>query len=129
MINTMTNSPFTTGSTKLRVGLLISYLCLFGLFTIYTTNALLNGKLLSVVFIMPCLTLVIFLPGLWQHRHRTYNWLCFVILLHFTVAVTNVMSPSGDLSDILQLTFSSILFVTAMMSSRWLQYWHLENNN
>ena len=125
--STFSSSPLITGSPSLRTGLITSYLCVFGLLATYTVSAIITDRLTSIIFILPCLTLLIFIPGIWQHKHRTYNWLCFVILLHFTVAVTNVMSPAGDRLDILQLIFSSVLFVSAMMTSRWLQYWGLDN--
>jgi uncharacterized membrane protein len=125
--NTISSSPLITGSLSLRAGLIISYLCVFGLLATYAVNAIITDKLASIIFILPCLTLLIFVPGMWQHKHRTYNWMCFVILLHFTVAVTHVMSPLIDMFDILQLIFSSVLFLSAMMTSRWLQYWSLEH--
>ena len=125
--NTISSSPLITGSLSLRAGLIISYLCVLGLLATYAVNAIITDKLASIIFILPCLTLLIFVPGMWQHKHRTYNWICFVILLHFTVAVTHVMSPLIDMFDILQLIFSSVLFLSAMMTSRWLQYWGLEH--
>lgn len=126
--NTFSSSPLTTGSVSLRAGLIISYLCIFGLLATYTVSAAITERLTSIIFILPCLTLLICVPGMWQHQHRTYNWICFVILLHFTVAVTHVMSPLIDVFDVLQLIFSSVLFLSAMMTSRWLQYWRLDNH-
>ncbi|MBB3167805.1 DUF2069 domain-containing protein [Simiduia aestuariiviva] len=68
------------------------------------------------------LPLVIFVPGMLAKHYRTYSWLCFVVLFYFIVGVTNVMSPLADVHGWVTLVASTVLFNTAMMTSRWLQY-------
>lgn|SRR5690554_4398719 len=75
------------------------------------------------LLLVQCVPLLIFVPGLVQQRYRTYSWICFVILPYFTWSVVNVMSPLIRWHDIAVLILSVIIFVTAMMASRWLQYW------
>jgi uncharacterized membrane protein len=58
-----------------------------------------------------------------QQRFRTYSWICFVILLYFTWSVVNAMSPFVRWQDILVVALSVIIFISAMMISRWMQYW------
>lgn len=77
------------------------------------------------LLLVQCVPLLIFVPGLVQQRYRTYSWICFVILPYFTWSVVNVMSPLIRWHDIAVLILSVIIFVTAMMASRWLQYWQV----
>lgn len=102
-----------TFAKRLSQGLLV------GLIVLYVTAGLMSEQILWVIMLMPCLSLIIFLPGMLSNHARSYDWLCFVILIHFTVAVTNVMSPSGAWNDWLQLMLSVVLFISAMMASRW----------
>ncbi|MEJ2444955.1 MAG: hypothetical protein P8Y42_16155 [Exilibacterium sp.] len=43
------------------------------------------------------------------------------MLIYFIAYVVNVMSPLYTWPDSLALTLTVIMFITAMMSSRWLQ--------
>lgn len=99
---------------------LASYVALLLLFT--STNIIGHEGGLTL-WLLQCLPLLILAPGLMQQRYRTYSWLCFVILLYFTWSVTNVMSPLGFWRDWLVLILSAILFISAMLASRWLQHW------
>lgn len=101
---------------------LASYVALLLLFT--STN-IIGGQGSFKLWLVQCLPLLILVPGLMAERHRTYSWLCFVILLYFTWSVTNLMSPLGFWRDWLVLLLSTVLFIAAMMTSRWLQYWRL----
>src|SRR5690554_523184 len=103
-----------------RMLFLISYgilILLFCLLNIFAAGG--SFKL----WLVQCFPLLIFIPGLVQQRYRTYSWICFVILPYFTWAVVNVMSPLIRWHDIAVLVLSVIIFITAMMASRWLQYW------
>lgn len=72
---------------------------------------------------MQCLPLLIFLPGVLQKHHKTFSWICFVTLLYFTAYVVEIGSPLFHWSDVIGLSFSIVLFIAAMMTSRWLQHW------
>lgn len=103
-----------------RAVFLASYVALLLLFTamnIFTADGSIK------LWLVQTLPLLIFIPGLIQQRFRTYSWICFVILLYFTWSVVNVMSPFINWTDIVVVTLSVVIFITAMMASRWLQYW------
>lgn len=66
--------------------------------------------------------LLLFIPGVWIGHHRTYSWLCFVILFYFTAFVVEAMSPFATLADYLATGLTVVLFLAAMMASRWRQH-------
>lgn len=99
---------------------LASYVALLLLFT--STN-IIQPEGGITLWLLQCVPLLILAPGLMQQRYRTYSWLCFVILLYFTWSVTNVMSPLALWRDWLVVILSVILFISAMLASRWLQHW------
>ena len=66
--------------------------------------------------------LAILLPGLYAERYKTISMLCFVTLLYFIVAVTNLFAPTASLLDVAELVLLVVLFPAAMMFSRWKQY-------
>lgn len=68
------------------------------------------------------LPLLILVPGLIRQTFRTYSWLCFVCLVYFTV-IFPVAYTRSLWSDWLITTLVTILFLSSMMTSRWLQYW------
>lgn len=100
-------------------GLILSLLC----------DGLLTGTnlLLLIIAITP---LLIFLPGLYREDHRSLVMLCFVSLLYFTVIVTNLYEPDRTLFSISALVAVVLLFIAAMMYSRWLRAkQHLSRKN
>jgi uncharacterized membrane protein len=103
-----------------RAVFLASYIALLLLFTAMNIFAA-DGSI--KLWLVQTLPLLIFIPGLMQQRFRTYSWICFVILLYFTWSVVNVMSPFINWTDVVVVTLSVVIFITAMMASRWLQYW------
>ncbi|GLS25460.1 DUF2069 domain-containing protein [Marinibactrum halimedae] len=72
---------------------------------------------------MQTVPLFIFIPGMIKRTHRTFSWMCFVILIYFTAFVVEVGSPMFVWTDALGLTLSIVLFISAMMTSRWIQHW------
>jgi len=128
----MSDATSTNMPPKLVIGRAISFSCLLGLILLYSVTSWIHNNP-PIIYIIPCLTLVIFLPGMMRNQHRSYNWLCFVILIHFTVAVTGVMSELSAWNDWVQLCLTISLFNAAMMTSRWLQAWrhsmHEQNND
>ncbi len=110
---------------KLCVGRALVLASYTGLLLLFSSWNIINPEGGIKLWLVQGIPLLIFVPGLRQDRHRTYSWLCFVILIYFTWSVTNVMSPLGFWRDWLVLALSVILFVFAMMTSRWLQYWRL----
>lgn len=75
------------------------------------------------LWLVQSIPLLIFIPGLVQQRYRTYSWICFVILVYFTWSVVNTMSPLVRWQDVVVVVLTVAIFISAMMLSRWLQYW------
>jgi len=96
-----------------------------GLLALFALTAVVREEVGWALLLVQCLPLLIFVPGLWQGRHRTYSWLCFVILLYFTWSVANVMSPLAYWRDGLVVALTVTLFISAMLASRWRQQWFL----
>lgn len=96
-----------------------------GLLMLFTSLNIIRPDGGLKLWLVQCVPLLIFVPGLYQQRFRTYSWVCFVILPYFTWSVVNVMSPLVRWSDVLVVFLSVIIFLSAMMASRWLQYWQL----
>lgn len=105
-----------------RAIFLASYVALLMLFT--SLNIIFPDGGIKL-WLVQCVPLLIFVPGLYQQRHRTYSWICFVILPYFTWSVVNAMSPLIRWSDIVVVSLTVIIFISAMMVSRWQQYWQL----
>jgi uncharacterized membrane protein len=118
-----TDQPSDTSTNdltrQLKIAKRLSQLLVIALIALYISTSLLSEKILWTVLLAPCLSLAMFLPGMLQNHARSYDWLCFVILIHFTVGVTNAMSPSSAWNDYLQTLLSTALFICAMMASRW----------
>ena len=75
-----------------------------------------------VILALTLLPLLIFIPGLIRERYKSLSMLCFVTLLYFIVAVTNLFAPTRSWLDILETLLIVLLFSGAMMFSRWKQY-------
>ena len=83
-------------------------------------DSLIAGTHLALT-LMATAPLLLFLPGLLRENHRTLAYLCFVSLLYFTVIVTNLFEPDRNPYSVLALVAVALLFVSAMMYSRWLR--------
>lgn len=112
-------SQTTDNPAQLKLAKRASQWMVVALIVLYTCTSLMSENILWTVLLMPCLSLAMFLPGMIKDHARSYDWLCFVILIHFTVGVTNVMSPSVEWNDYVQTLLSTALFISAMMASRW----------
>lgn len=108
---------------RLRFSRKLTLYSLLSLVVLYSATGLLAERVNWTTLLVPCLTLLIFVPGILSNWPRSFDWLCFVILLHFTVGVSNAMSPLGAWHDYLQTALSVVLFISAMMTSRWLKSW------
>jgi uncharacterized membrane protein len=101
-----------------------------GLFITHTAFALLVLLLSWLNFRVPgngipmwlfkIIPLLIFVPGFMKKYYRSYSWLCFVILAYF-IWIIPLALYRKDWSDFVVVALTAIIFITAMMSSRWLQ--------
>lgn len=108
---------------KLRLGQGICNLSYLALLFTLTLNYLLSSDMKLMHLLVAILPLAIFIPALRKPHHRTYSWLCFVLLMYFLFLVPLLMSYWSLMYWVLTLLVST-LFITAMMTSRWLQYWN-----
>lgn len=108
---------------KLRGMQRIFFINYIGLLILLTAGNILDADGSIKLWLVQCVPLLIFVPGLLQQRFRTYSWICFVILLYFTWSVVNAMSPFMRWQDIVVVILSVTIFISAMMISRWMQYW------
>lgn len=67
------------------------------------------------------LPLLLVLPGMKANRPRSYIWLCFLLLLYFIRGFDGVISPARSWIDYVVLSVSVLLFISATLTSRWLQ--------
>ncbi len=79
--------------------------------------ALDNGVKLWLIKVLP---LLIFIPGFIKAHYRTYSWLCFAVLPYF-IWLTPLVMGRGSMLDWLLILLIVVLFIAAMMTSRWLQ--------
>lgn len=113
---------------RYQMGRWITLGCLLALLALFFISNIIepHGSLFRVL--VQSVPLLLFLPGIWIGHHRTYSWLCFVILFYFTAFVVEAMSPFANLSDYLATALTVVLFPAAMMASRWRQHSRLAAN-
>lgn len=107
---------------KLRLGQSIaigSYVLLLLFFTLI--NLVQPGGSLRT-WLVSTLPLLIFIPGLIKQTHRTYSWICFIALMYFVIIIPLLMTRWLWSDWVITLLICS-LFISAMMTSRWLQHW------
>lgn len=108
---------------KLRIGQLVCTFCYSALLSVFTLNYFINDNVKLVTWVVSVLPLAIFIPALIKPKHRTYSWMCFVLLMYFLFIIPLLMS-SWHWSYWLMTILVTTLFIAAMMTSRWLQYWN-----
>lgn len=118
------SSPLTDpgSGAKLRAGLMVTALSYFFLIALFTiTNLLRPSGPNWTILIAESLPLLLLLPGLWQKYHRSYSWLCFLMLIYFIKAVDGAFAPQSDWGDYMFVILSVSTFISAMLTARWLQ--------
>ncbi len=95
---------------------------LLGILIIFTFNNFTQHWGSLTIWVVQCLPLLIFIPGILKSKYRTYSWLCFVLLVYFINTVVNAMASSVPLPTYILLALIVILFIVAMMASRWQQH-------
>lgn len=67
------------------------------------------------LFLIQAVPLLVMLPGIARGRLRTYQWICFLILLYFTNAVLNIFTPGSALKGTLEAIYCVLLFSSAIV--------------
>lgn len=75
------------------------------------------------ILFLQILPLLAVLPGMLKKVYRSYSWLCFIVLFYFIFAVQLVLSERRETSDFIFTGLIVLLFISSMMTSRWLQRW------
>ena len=112
--------------TKMRVARLITLLAYAALLMQLSVINITAETGSITRWVMQCLPLLLVLPGIAQQRYKSYSWLCFILLLYFTAYVVEVGSPLFTWTDASGLSFTVIMFIGAMLTSRWLQHWQYQ---
>ena len=73
----------------------------------------------AVIWALRIVPLLVFLPGLFRDRARTYIWLCFVILLYCLTLVLRLFNDPADPVAWVGMSCVVILFTAAMLYARW----------
>ncbi len=80
-----------------------------------TLDNWLNGPLSVSRWLVQILPLLAFIPSLHRNNLRSYQWLCFAILLYFIYAVLNIFSPGKLINGIMLTLFCVLLFCSAII--------------
>ena len=81
-----------------RISVLLS---MTAIIIILTLDNWLYGPLSVSRWLVQILPLLAFIPSLFSKNLRSYQWLCFAILLYFIYAVLNAFSPGKLISGIM----------------------------
>ncbi|HMU66497.1 MAG TPA: DUF2069 domain-containing protein [Cellvibrionaceae bacterium] len=70
------------------------------------------------IWLLQVLPLLILIPGIYQLKRRSFQFMGFVILLYFIRSVTNVLSGDPAFIDYGILGLSVLIFFLSLMASR-----------
>ncbi|MGJ8687828.1 MAG: DUF2069 domain-containing protein [Spongiibacteraceae bacterium] len=71
------------------------------------------------IWILRLLPVAMFVHGVYREQRRPLAWMCFVLLMYFTSAVTQAMSSRGLWINYVEVGCISALFVTTVMFIHW----------
>ncbi len=66
-------------------------------------------------WLIQVIPLVAFIPALSKQQLRAYQWLCFLILFYFLMAVLAIFTPGKTLFGSLETFFCALLFSSAIL--------------
>ncbi|WP_239692582.1 DUF2069 domain-containing protein [Microbulbifer mangrovi] len=111
---------------KLEIARKLNWVCYGGLLLLFAVwNLFIGGSIKW--WLLQTVPLLLVLPGLLKQRQRSYLWLCFILLLYITAGIVDVMMPGRGWQHGVLTALSLILFVSAMMTSRWQVQLHNAN--
>lgn len=125
------NTALIKVNQKLNIGFTLTHIS-YGVFLVLMSW--LNFQQVDSSFtllLVKLFPLIIFIPGFIQKKYRTYSWLCFAILPYF-VWMTPYVMGRGNWSDWAMTLLTVVIFIAAMMTSRWMQQqsylgWQISN--
>ena len=101
---------------QLRAAQLMSIFLLILLMSFYQLS--LPGGPLVKIWLMQTIPLFILVPGIYQLKRRSYQFMGFVILLYFIRSTTNILSGDPAFIDYGILGLSVLIFILSMLASR-----------
>jgi uncharacterized membrane protein len=101
---------------QLRAAQLMSVFLLILLMSFYQLS-LPSGPVIKI-WLLQIMPLFILVPGIYQLKRRSYQFMGFVILLYFIRSTTNVLSGDPAFVDYGILGLSILIFILSMMASR-----------
>ena len=116
----MTQTTTSTVTRHLAIARYSCWISYIGLFITLACNGIYSHTHWFILLIT-LLPLLIFVPGMRKENHKTLAMLCFVCLIYFTAITLNLFKPEPGLLDILEMVWVSLLFISAMVFSRWIQ--------
>ncbi len=125
------NTALTQVNQKLKFGLWATHstYAAFLLIMSWANFQVANGSF--TLWLVKLFPLLIFISGFIKKKYRTYSWLCFAILPYFVWIIPLVMGR-GHWSDWIMTLLTVVMFIAAMMTSRWMQQqsylgWQISN--
>jgi len=104
---------------KLTLAKRLNWFCYIALLVLFAVwNLFIPGGSVKW-WILQTVPLLLVLPGLLKGNHRSYLWLCFILLLYITAGIVDVMMPTRGWQHGALTALSLTLFLSAMMTSRW----------
>ncbi len=125
------NTALTQVNQKLKFGLWATHSSYAAFLLVMSWAHLQTANYSFKLLFVKLLLLLIFIPGFIKKKYRTYSWLCFGILPYFIWIVPLVMGR-GSWSDWVMTLLTVVIFIAAMMTSRWMQQqsylsWQISN--
>ncbi|MEY4589524.1 MAG: putative rane protein [Pseudomonadota bacterium] len=101
---------------QLRSAQLISIFLLILLMSFYQLS--LPAGPVYKIWLLQTIPLMVLIPGIFQLKRRSFQFMGFVILLYFIRSTTNVVSNSAAFVDYGILALSVLIFLLSLMASR-----------
>ncbi|HEY6529612.1 MAG TPA: DUF2069 domain-containing protein [Cellvibrionaceae bacterium] len=70
------------------------------------------------IWLLQVLPLIILIPGIYQLKRRSFQFMGFIILLYFIRSITNVLAGDPAFIDYGVLGLSILIFLLSLMASR-----------
>lgn len=106
---------------KLRYGKIVTWSMLAALPLLFAYWSLGREEGAFTIWCVQSLPLLAIAPGIYKQLYRSYSWLCFLLLFYFILAVERALISTSSWSDYVFLALVVGLFISSMMTSRWLQ--------
>ena len=109
-----------TISQLLPIARTLTWISYIGLLATLLANGLYK-QVPVIIHLFTLAPLLIFAPGMLKQNHKTLSMLCFVCLMYFTLITVNLFEDNRNGFDIAEMVWVTLLFISAMLFSRWRQ--------